>query len=95
MRRSWQSVSMVATLKENSVLNTKLLLSSIYVHVLVKFVVTFSMSSTYQYCCRMLDCRQSYSPEKINLFWEKEKVSGFTEDAVNVGCVGVVSSPVY
>ena len=43
--------------ERNSLLNTKLLVGSIYVHVLVKFVVTFSMSSTYQYCCRMSDCR--------------------------------------
>ena len=48
--RGWHS-------EKNSVLNTKLLSNSIYVHVLVKFVVTFSRSGTYHYCCCMLDCR--------------------------------------
>ena len=46
--RSWRSVSMVTLLKENSILNTSLLLSSIYVHVLVRFIITFSRSGTCQ-----------------------------------------------
>ena len=37
--------------------------------------------------------------EKKIKFWthfqEKEKVSGFTEDAVNAGCVGVLFPVVY
>ena len=94
MRRSWWLVSVVTTLKENSVINTKLLSNSIYVHVLVTFFVTFSRSGTYQYCYWMLDCRWPYSPEKFVLdpFQEKEKVLGFTEGAVNAGCVWVVFS---
>ena len=64
---SWQWVSVVTTLKENIILNTKLLSRSIYVHVLVTFVVTFSRSNAYRYCYCMLDCRWPYSPEKIGL----------------------------
>ena len=77
MRRSWQLVSVVAALKKNSVLNNKLLSKSLYVHVLVTFVVTFGRSGAYQYCCWKLDCRRPYSLRKINLglvFREKEKV---------------------
>ena len=40
MRRSWRLVSVVTDLKENSVLTNKLLSKSLYVHVLVTFVVT-------------------------------------------------------
>ena len=65
MGQSWWLISVVATLKENSVLNSKLLSNSIYVHVLVTFVITFSRSGTYQYCYCMLDCRWPYSPEKL------------------------------
>ena len=68
---------MVAALKENSVLSNKLLSKSLYVHVLVTFVVTFGRSGAYQYCHCMLDCRRPYSPEKLILdpfFGEKEKV---------------------
>ena len=43
-------VSVVAALKENSVLNMSLLSDLIYVHVLVTFVITFGGSSVYQYC---------------------------------------------
>ena len=78
-RRSWRLFSVVADLKENSVLSNKLLSKSLYVHVLVAFVITFGRSGAYQYCYCMLDCRRPYSPRKINLgpvffFWEKEKV---------------------
>ena len=76
---------MVAALKENSVLTNKLLSKSLYVHVLVTFVVTFGRSGAYQYCHCMLDCRRPYSPEKLIwdpfIFWKKEKV----KDRI-VGC---------
>ena len=78
MRRSWPLVSVVTALKENSVLSNKLLSKSLYVHVLVTFVITFGRSGAYQYCYCMLDCRRPYSPEKLILdpffFQEKEKV---------------------
>ena len=77
MRRSWQLVSVVTTLKENSVLNSRKLSNSIYVLVLVTFIITFSRFGAHQYCCCMLDCRRPYIPRKINLgpvFREKEKV---------------------
>ena len=67
MRRSWRLVSVVAALKENSVLSNKLLSKSLYVHVLVTFVITFGRSGAYQYCHCVLDCRRSYSPEKLIL----------------------------
>ena len=76
-KRSWQLVSVVTVLKENSVFDTNLVSDLAYVHVLVTFVVTFSRSGAHQYCYCMLDCRRPYSPRKINLgpiFWEKEKV---------------------
>ena len=31
----------------------------------------------------------------VPIYWEKEKVAGFTENAVNVGCVEVVFPAVY
>ena len=52
-------------LKEISILNINLLLSSIYVHVLVGLVITFSRSSTYQFYLLLSDCRWPYSPGKI------------------------------
>ena len=76
--------SVVTALKENSVLSNKLLSKSLYVHVLVTFMVTFGRSVAYQYCYCMLDCRRPYSPEKLILdpfFQEKEKV----KDKI-VGC---------
>ena len=76
MRRSWRLVSVVAALKENSVLSNKLLSKSLYVHVLVTFIVTFGRSGAYQYCHWMLDCKRPYSPEKLILdpfFWEKKR----------------------
>ena len=67
MRRSWRLVSVVTALKENSVLSNKLLSKSLYVHVLVTFVVIFGRSGAYQCCHCMLDCRRPYSPEKFIL----------------------------
>ena len=74
---------MVATLKENSVLSNKLLSKSLYVHLLVTFVVTFGRSGAYQYCYCMLDCRRPYIPEKLilDLFFSgkakvKDKIVG-------------------
>ena len=62
---------MVATLKGINILNTNLLSSlfkvSIYVHVLVRFVITFSRSATYQLHDLLLDCRWPYSCEKFIL----------------------------
>ena len=93
--QSWQSVSVVATLKEISILNTNLLLSSIYVHVLVGFVVTFSRSGTYQFYLFVV---RPYSPEKI-LSWThllgKRKGMRVYRNAVNVGHVEVVLLVVY
>ena len=53
--------------KKNSVLSNKLLSKSLYVHVLVTFVVTFGRSGAYQHCYCMVDCRRPYSPEKLIL----------------------------
>ena len=43
--------------ERNGVLIMNLLANSIYVHVLVTFIITFTRSGTYQYCYCMLDCR--------------------------------------
>ena len=78
MRRSWRLVFMGAALKENSVLSNKLLSKSLYVHVLVTFLITFGRSSAYQYYHCMLDCRRPYSPEQLMLdpFPGKKKGKG-------------------
>ena len=53
--------------ERKSVLSNKLLSESLYVHVLVTFVVIFGRSGAYQYCYCMLDCRRPYSTEKFIL----------------------------
>ena len=63
---------------KNSVLSNKLLSKSLYVHVLVTFIITFGRSGAYQYCHWMLDFRSPYSPEKLILdpFLGKRKGKG-------------------